>query len=202
MRKLRLLWKALWHPREAVRLAFHHLLISNQVRRLERLGGITLLAWLACRALEVSVKRRDQARVLVLNRLYFSKDVDQLRARCRQLGFVSLDTHILSMAQMLWLPETLCEQIAYADRSTEEHDDAWAMCERYAEAILKRVMRRWNVRAVLVSNVDYWQHEAFRRRCNALRIPFLVLCQEEQTVPSVYDLSIDMYRGYGLFFLA
>ena len=84
MRKLRLLWKALWHPREAVRLAFHHLLISNQVRRLERLGGITLLAWLACRALEVSVKRRDQARVLVLNRLYFSKDVDQLRARCRQ----------------------------------------------------------------------------------------------------------------------
>ncbi|MGE0483653.1 MAG: hypothetical protein AB7Q81_05910 [Gammaproteobacteria bacterium] len=197
MRLIRHLAKAIRNPRRALGVAIHHLLVSSLVTPLARVLGPRGLAWLACQACEVAPNGGAGTRVLVLNRLYFAKDVDQLRERAADLDLVSLDTHILSLAQMQWLPPELCEQIAYAARSRPEHASAWATAEAYAGHLLDMARARWDVAAVLASNVDYWQHESFRRACRVRGVPFLVLCQEEQTVRSVYELSLDMYRAPG-----
>ena len=197
MLSLRRIGKAARHPREAVRLALQELLFHPAVNRLaDRAGGPALAARLALQSIDASDWRRGAGTVLVLDRLYFEKDVVELRRRGR-LNYVTLHTHVLSMAQSCWLPVTLQEQISYVPRTTPAHHAAWADAERYASLVLTAARRRWQVGAVLASNVDYWQHESVRRACAEQGVPFLVLCQEQQTVPFTYAAGLKLYRDAG-----
>lgn len=181
-------------PRRAFRVGLTHFLFKPGFQRLcHRIGGPGLLARLATLTVAPPRPEAGGARVLVLDRLYFSKDVDELEARGRN-AYLRLDTHILSLAQMLWLPERLTEQVQYRPRTRPEDEPAWRRCTGYAEAILDRLARSHGIDAILASNVDYWQHHAFRRAARARGLPFLVLCQEVQTIPFTYAWSVDLYR--------
>jgi hypothetical protein len=194
MRMWRRLRTAIKRPAYAAGVGIHHALIAPSVcKLLDAVGGEKLIADLAVRTIDADAERTDRPAILVLDRLFFSKDVDELRRRGQRFEYVALDTHILSVVQALWLPEELQEQISYAPRTRAEHAPAWARAERFSAALLAAARRRWNVVGVLCSNVDYWQHEAMRRVCRAQNVPFLVLCQELQTVPCTYDASIKLY---------
>ena len=178
--------------------AFQHILqgrLFNPAinRTLERLGGVSLMARLTNWSIDCVGWRPGRDTVLVLDRLYFSKDVTELR-RLGACNYVNLHTHVLSVTQANWLPEELQEQISYWPRTRPEHAAAWAKAEAYADAVLTQARQRFGAKAVLASNVDYWQHESFRRACQRQGIPFLVLCQEQQTVPFTYDVGLKLYR--------
>lgn len=182
--------KALRRPGEALRLALQAALFNRTlVHRLARLFGARPMAALAARALDGSGYEPGRESILVLDRLYFEKDVDILRTKGK-LNYVSLHTHILSVTQEAWLPPPAQIQVDYV---LTADDPGWAICEAYASAIIERARHRFGIRAVLASNVDYWQHEGFRRACARMGMPFLVLNQELQTVRSVYEASLDMY---------
>ncbi|QYO77774.1 hypothetical protein [Devosia salina] len=180
-------------PARAARLGLRGLLFCRGlVHPLARLVGANGMARLASLVLEPDNSPGKKTAVLVLDRLYFEKDVDVLR-RYGRMHYVTLHTHVLSVTQEAWLPEAAQIQVDYVLAEGPAAEAAWETCEDYAQKILDIARQRFGVKAVLASNVDYWQHEGFRRACAASDIPFLVLNQELQTVPAVYQLSLDMY---------
>lgn len=186
----RRLARALREPGKAARLAMQALLFRRLIiHPLARAVGPAVMARLAALALDGHGHAPARQSVLVLDRLYFEKDVDILRAK-GTLNYVTLHTHILSVTQEAWLSPEAQVQVDYV---LATDDPGWAACEAYARAIIKAAQARFGIRAVLASNVDYWQHEGFRRACAAINMPFLVLNQELQTVPSVYRASLEMY---------
>ena len=195
MRVLRRAWKALTQPRRALRIAVHDLLTHGRANAaLNRLGGPRLLARLTVWSIDPDGQEAGRPSILVLDRLFFSKDVIELRRRSRVYSYPTLRTHVLSISQANWLPEELQEQISYAPRSTAAHDGAWARAEAYAGEVIALARRRFDLVALLASNVDYWQHEAFRRASSKAGLPFLTLCQELQTVDRTHDLSVQLYE--------
>jgi hypothetical protein len=194
MRIFRWIRTAITRPGRIVRVAIHHALVSPSVCNLfEAAGGTRLLALLTALAIDDEGLASRRPSVLVLDRLYFAKDVVELRRRGRLYNYINLDTHILSTVQALWLPGELQEQVSYAPRTLPEHANDWAKAENYVQQLLEAALRRWNIVAVLSSNVDYWQHEAVRRVCRKINVPFVVLCQELQSIDWVYDHSIKLY---------
>lgn len=191
---VRLGFASIRNPRHALRIGLTILLYRRWFATLcDRIGGWRLLAYLTVLTIDDRQARPGATQVLVLDRLYFTKDVAELTDR-GALSYPKLQTHVLSMVQATWLPERLCEQISYVPRTRPEDAAAWATCNLYAEDVIRRWQRRSGVAAVLASNVDYWQHEAFRTACRSLGIPFLVLCQEVQTLPFTYRYSIKLYQ--------
>ena len=188
--------RVLRNPARAGRMAMQATLFRRAlVHPLAKFIGPKAMAALAAKTLDTEGYQPDCTSVLVLDRLYFSKDVDILR-EYGQINYVLAHTHVLSVTQEAWLPKGAQVQIDYVAATGLEAEAGWSAAEAYARALIEGAQARYDITAVLASNVDYWQHEGFRRACTAMGMPFLVLCQELQTVPSVYDESLRLYRTH------
>jgi hypothetical protein len=121
--------------------------------------------------------------VLCLERSQFIKDIEELR-RLTDISFVTLNAVRLKRRQEVWVPEGLRQQAFFSSFLKEDRcRQIRATLTEFGSAILTEARRHGPIDAVASANIDYWQDETMKLGCNALGIPFLVLCRENHTIP-------------------
>lgn len=143
-----------------------------------RSAGIKL-----ARTIDWSALTPGRINVLCLERSQFIKDIRELR-RLTEISFVTLNAVRLKRRQEAWVPEKYREQAFFSTTLKEEScRQIRDTLTEFGAAILTEARRHGPVDAVASANIDYWQDETMKLGCNALGIPFLVLCRENHTIP-------------------
>ncbi|WP_395022101.1 hypothetical protein [Dongia sp.] len=120
--------------------------------------------------------------VLCLKRATFIKDVQVARAST-EINLVSIPATRIKKVQEKWIPKEWRIQSYFTDLLDRDLVAFRPYLQRFAETVLKEAQKVHPVDAVMAGNTDYWQDEAMRLGCEALGIPFLVLCRENYTIP-------------------
>ena len=160
-----------------------------------RVGGPGLSARLLSWSVDPGPWHDGVPVVLCVRRALFHKDIDQLRSRANQVNWPFIRATHLGRLQVPWMPSELRRQTAFASQSGPEHVQAWQQGVKFANRFLAIVQERFGVAAVMSSNIDYWQDEVLRRACMARGIPFLVLSKEHQTLPYIFNKTVQYYRN-------
>jgi hypothetical protein len=143
-----------------------------------RAAGIRL-----ARSIDWSSAQAGRDTVLCLDRSQFIKDIEELR-RFTDLNWVTLNAVKLKTRQEAWVPPADREQGYLSTWLKEERGRAIRpILTAFGTALLEGANRRMRIDAVATANIDYWQDETIKLGCNALGIPFLVLCRENYTIP-------------------
>ncbi|HVZ01633.1 MAG TPA: hypothetical protein VHA35_19155 [Dongiaceae bacterium] len=143
-----------------------------------RTAGIRL-----ARTIDWSGAQPGRDTVLCLDRSQFIKDIEELR-RFTALNWVTLNAVRLKTRQEAWVPPQDREQGYLSTWLKEERAQALRpILAEFGTALLEEAGRTARIDAVATANIDYWQDETIKLGCNALGIPFLVLCRENYTIP-------------------
>lgn len=135
------------------------------------------------RSIDWSSAQSGRDTVLCLDRSQFIKDIEELR-RFTDLNWVTLNAVKLKTRQEAWVPPSDREQGYLSTWLKEERGRAMRpILAEFGTALLEGANRRMRIDAVATANIDYWQDETIKLGCNALGIPFLVLCRENYTIP-------------------
>jgi len=151
------------------------LLFDSATGRLE--GAADRLA----QSIDWSQWREGRPTVLCLERATFSKDIEELQARC-DLNFVTMSATAGKSVQERWVPPEWQMQSYFTKFFSDELAAFRPHLERFGEVLLKKASAHHPIDAILAANTDYWQDEALRRAAATLGIPFLVLCRENYTI--------------------
>jgi hypothetical protein len=135
----------------------------------------------------------DKVNVLVHSRSIFSKDIQKLR-NSKELNYIVLSNGLLSAVQGVWLPKTAQEQTFYY-KNLPSHSDEWALCNTFAEELLRLISERCDLKGVLSANFDYWQDAGFRHVCERTAYSFMVLRRENEVTKKAVNMSLDRYRN-------
>jgi len=143
-----------------------------------RAAGIRL-----ARTIDWSSAEPGRDTVLCLDRSQFIKDIEELR-RYTALNWVTLNAVKLKTRQEAWVPAKDREQGYLSTWLKEERCQTLRpILAEFGKALLEEAGRTMRIDAVATANIDYWQDETIKLGCNALGIPFLVLCRENYTIP-------------------
>ena len=134
--------------------------------------------------------------VICLDRLHFSRDVEELRKNKPEYNWIKAPEDLLGHIQNPFIPRKYQNQTQFSDAKKECASDPFLISQKQAEIILKKCLKRGRVKAAINANVDFWQSEGMRRACRAMNIPFIVLCREVQTIPATYEEDRNHYLDF------
>lgn len=124
----------------------------------------------------------DRPTILALDRGQFAKDIVAMRSRTA-LNFATVSAARMRVAQEKWVPPVARQQTYFTRALRREYRHLLPVVTNFGLAFMEAAVARAPIAAVLSANVDYWQDEAMKIACSLLRIPFLVLCRENRTIP-------------------
>jgi hypothetical protein len=154
-----------------------------------RYTGPKFAAWLT--SLTFDVDGKSGAQILCLCRESFSKDIAQLRKRTR-FSYTSINGGFTRF-QMAWTPLEMQIQTFYQSYKGPGQQSAFEKSCQYASHLINLSGKEKKVSAVLSANFDYWQDAGFKKACQELNIPFIVLSREHLVIPSACDEVKEWY---------
>jgi hypothetical protein len=156
--------------------------------RVCRLLGPTLSGWLCSFRVDCPVSPLVTGeRYLFVARDVAYKDLDELRVRSSGEWF-SYAQSFLHLALRAWLPRDFFVQLEFQERLQNDQSLDVVRPLKFATSLLRSLVRRHGIAAILSSNVDYAQDEFLRRAGKALGLPFFVLLKEH--VNTSYGMSV------------
>lgn len=153
--------------------------------------GPRFAAWLSYLGIDWGLANSGHT-ILCLSRESFIKDVKELRSRSHinypmvMGGFTRF--------QMAWFPVEMQMQTFYQSYSGPGKAAAIEKSTQYARHLINLASRWRKVDGVLSANFDYWQDVGFKKVCEEMEIPFIVLSREHPIVPQACDDLVDWYR--------
>lgn len=153
--------------------------------------GPRLSAYLTYLAIDWGAMDKEVT-VLCLGRESFVKDIRELRARTGVNYPVVVGG--FTRFQMGWTPAAMQVQTFYQAYRGAGAQQALVKSTQYAKSLILLASRRKKIHALLSANFDYWQDAGFKKACQELAIPFLVLSREHPVIPAVCDVVADWYR--------
>jgi hypothetical protein len=144
-------------------------------------GGIERAGRSIAAGIDWSSWKPGRPTVLCLKRATFIKDVQEARAST-DINYVTVPATRIKRIQEKWIPAEWRIQSYFTDLLNHDLAPFRPYLQQFAEAFLKEAAKTHPFDAVMAGNTDYWQDEAVRLGCQALGIPFLVLCRENYTI--------------------
>jgi|GEM_PF-1300885 len=162
---------------------------------LYKAGGLDLLTHLYLETIETDLCVPGKDTILCASRLHFARDIDRLRHEVSEFNWVCLSEFVLGRIQKVWVPYERRKQTEYNLVGTYLGEgDPYNISTDLSTRIIKAIDKKYPIKAILGANIDYWQSEGLRRACKPLRIPFLALCREAETIPGTYEALVDNYK--------
>jgi hypothetical protein len=145
------------------------------------LGGVERAGRSIAAGIDWRTWKPGRPTVLCLKRATFIKDVREARA-ATDINYVTVSATRIKGVQEKWIPPEWRIQSYFTDLLNRDLAPFRPYLQRFAMAFLREAMKAHPIDAVMAGNTDYWQDEAVRLGCQALGIPFLVLCRENYTI--------------------
>ena len=132
--------------------------------------------------------------ILYFSRKLFDKDMDIVSDNLRAYRWICIPHDAIRTPQRSFIPESYWQQTYYVE--TLHDRKVWSRAEKFAKAILSEFMDRYDLKACMDGNIDYWQTHAFRVISKKIGLPFFVLSKENPSTPVVEEIYRQRYAGF------
>ena len=115
--------------------------------------------------------------VLVFEKPRFITDTEGLK-KYTDLNPIIIRMKISVILGKIFLPEEVRGQHKYHYQSTKKNEEKKLKYRFFLKKILPRLFEKLNIKAILVGNMDYWEHQEWSWVAEELNIPTVVLYRE------------------------